>query len=408
MALALGARVHQAVESCAGDLWDLSQFLWANPETSMKEATAHEKLCEFLERRGFKVTRRYGLDTAFKAEFTSPGGFGGPTISFICEYDALPEIGHACGHNLVAECAVGAAIAVKETMKEFKNIHGKIVVLGTPGQENFGGKEILLQKGAFKDTDAALLAHPATLDSVKLPLAAGQQITGQFQCSPRFKCPWEAASALDAAVGSYVNMALLRQQVKPPSRIMGAQLESGRNVIVMPETSRVVYHVRAPTVPELAALMKRVEACLEAAAEATDCSLVQEKSIVYKDFVHNNALIAIYAKHARDMGVTFSDPDDALVVPFGASSDAGNASQALPFLHATFAIPSAGNNHTRSFASAAGSREAQACARKAIKMLALTALDLYTNPKLLASVKQEFQDWKAKHNAQVQQGQQRQ
>lgn len=301
MALALGARVHQAVESCAGDLWDLSQFLWVNPETSMKEATAHTKLCDFLERKGFKITRRYVLDTAFKAEFTSPGGFDGPTITFICEYDALPEIGHACGHNLVAECAVGAAIAVKETMKEFKNIHGKVVVLGTPGQENFGGKEILLQKGAFKEMDVALRAHPATLDSVKLPLAASQQITVQFQCSPRYKCPWEAASALDAAVASYVNIALLRQQVKPPSKITGVQLESGRNVIVMPETSRVVYHVHAPTVADLAELMRRVEACLEAAAESTDCSLVQEKSILYKDFVHNNALNAIYAKHARDM-----------------------------------------------------------------------------------------------------------
>ncbi|XP_075723463.1 peptidase M20 domain-containing protein 2-like isoform X1 [Rhipicephalus microplus] len=396
MALALGARVHQAVESSAGDLWDLSQFLWANPETSMKEATAHMKLCDFLERKGFKVTRRYVLDTAFKAEFTSPGGFDGPTITFICEYDALPEIGHACGHNLVAECAVGAAIAVKETMKEFKNIHGKVVVLGTPGQENFGGKEILLQKGAFKEMDIALRAHPATLDSVKLPLAASQQITVQFQCSPRYKCPWEAASALDAAVASYVNIALLRQQVKPPSKITGVQLESGRNVIVMPETSRVVYHVRAPTVADLAELMRRVEACLEAAAESTDCSLVQEKSILYKDFVHNNALNAIYAKHARDMGVTFSDPDNSLVASLGAFSDAGNASQALPVLNATFSIPSAGVNHTRSFASAAGSHEAQKCARRATKLLALTALDLYTDPKLLASVKQEFQDWKAK------------
>nr|XP_037275458.1 peptidase M20 domain-containing protein 2-like [Rhipicephalus microplus] len=164
----------------------------------------------------------------------------------------------------------------------------------------------------------------------------------------------------------------------------------------MPETSRVVYHVRAPTVADLAELMRRVEACLEAAAESTDCSLVQEKSILYKDFVHNNALNAIYAKHAGDMGVTFSDPDNSLVVPLGAFSDAGNASQALPVLNATFSIPSAGVNHTRSFASAAGSLEAQTCARRATKLLALTALDLYTDPKLLASVKQEFQDWKAK------------
>lgn len=395
MALSLPARVHQIVEGYAGELWDLGQFLWANPETSMKEATAHEKLCDFLERRGFKVARRYVIDTAFKAEFTSPGGPNGPTIAFFCEYDALPEIGHACGHNLVAECAVGAAMAIKELMKELKNVQGKVVVMGTPGQEKFGGKEILLQKGAFEDMDAALLAHPAILDCVRLPLAASQQITVQFQCRARFKSPWDAASALDAAAASYVNMALLRQKLKAPSRITGVLLESGRNDIVMPETSRVVYHVRAPSVSELAELMKRVEACIEAAAEATDCSMVLEKSMVYKNFVHNNALNAAYTKHAVDMGVTFSDADDALVVPSGASSDAGNASHSLPCLHSMFAIASAGINHTRSFASAAGSLEAQAPARKAMTLLALTALDLYTDPKLMASVKQEFQEWKA-------------
>lgn len=398
MALALDATVHQAVETSAGDLWDLSQFLWANPETSLKEATAHEKLCDFLERKGFKVRRRYLMDTAFRAEFAAPGGLDGPTITFLCEYDALPEIGHACGHNLVAECAVGAAIAVKEVMKEFKNIHGKVVVLGTPGQESYGGKEVLLQKGAFKEMDAALMAHPAVFDCIKLPLAARQQITVQFQCSPRFRSPWEVSSALDAAVASYVNLALLRQQVKPPSRIMGVMLECGRNDIVMPETSRVVYHVRAPTVPELAVLMTRVEACFEAAAQATDCSLVQEKSIVYKNFVHNSVFDATYAKHARDMGVTFVDGESTLLVPSGAASDVGNASQVLPCLYATFAIASAGTNHTRSFAAAAGSREAQTSVRKAVKMLALTALDLYTDPKLLARIKQEFEDWKAKQH----------
>ncbi|KAH6925755.1 hypothetical protein HPB50_009715 [Hyalomma asiaticum] len=379
MALTPPTRVHQIVEGYAGELWDLGQFLWANPETSMKEATAHEKLCDFLERKGFKVTRRYVIDTAFKAEFSSPGGPNGPTIAFFCEYDALPEIGHACGHNLVAECAVGAAMAIKELMKELKNVQGKVVVMGTPGQEKFGGKEILLQNGAFEDMDAALLAHPAILDCVRLPLAASQQVR------TRRTQPYIIAASVAkfcGFTGRHKNFA-------------GVLLESGRNDIVMPETSRVVYHVRAPNVSELAVLIKRVEACIEAAAEATDCSMVLEKSMVYKNFVHNNALNAAYTKHAVDMGVTFTDPDDTLVVPSGASSDAGNASHSLPCLHSMFAIASAGINHTRSFASAAGSLEAQAPARKAMMLLALTALDLYTDPKLMASVKQEFREWKA-------------
>lgn len=403
MAVALDAVVHQAVESSAGDLWELGQFLWGNPEISMEEATAHDRLSEFLERKGFKVTRRYLLDTAFRAEFCAPGGIDGPTIAFLAEYDALPEIGHACGHNLVSECALGAAVAVKEVMQKFKNIRGKILVLGTPGQENFGGKEVLLQKNAFKDTDAVLLAHPAVFNCANTPLAARQKITVQFQSSAHCAdSPWETASALDAAVTSYVNLALFRQQVKPASRILGMLLESSRNDTAVPETSRLMYQVSAPTMGELAVLMGRVEACFEAAAQATGCSLVQEKGIVYKEFVHNKAFIDAYSKHARDMGVLFGEADEGLVTPAASSSDSGNVSQALPCLQASFAIASAGANHSRTFAAAAGSREAQTPTRRAAKILALTSLDLYTDPKLLARVKQEFQEWKNRQQQQQQ------
>ncbi|XP_077522856.1 xaa-Arg dipeptidase-like [Amblyomma americanum] len=396
MAVALNAVVHQAVESSAGELWELGQFLWGNPETSMKEATAHDKLSEFLERKGFQVTRRYLLDTAFRAEFCAPGGIDGPTIAFLAEYDALPEIGHACGHNLVSECALGAAVAVREVMKEFKNIRGKILVLGTPGQEKFGGKEVLRQKNAFKEIDAVLLAHPAVFNCANPPLSARQEITVQFQSSvPFVDSPWEASSALDAAVTSYVNLALLRQQIKPASRILGMLLASGGNNVTVPETSQLMYQLRAPTAGDLAVLMGRVEACFEAAAQATDCCLVQEKGIVYKEFVHNNAFVAAYSKHAREMGVLFGDADEALVVSAASSSDSGNVSQALPCLQAAFAIASAGANHSKTFAAAAGSREAQAPTRRAAKILALTALDLYTDPKLLGRVKQEFHDWKS-------------
>ncbi|KAK8777675.1 hypothetical protein V5799_028977 [Amblyomma americanum] len=294
MAVALNAVVHQAVESSAGELWELGQFLWGNPETSMKEATAHDKLSEFLERKGFQVTRRYLLDTAFRAEFCAPGGIDGPTIAFLAEYDALPEIGHACGHNLVSECALGAAVAIREVMKEFKNIRGKILVLGTPGQEKFGGKEVLRQKNAFKEIDAVLLAHPAVFNCANPPLSARQE--HRVRAKAGWCCPLPFS--------------------KPFLRVHPA-------------------------------------------------------------------------------GVLFGDADEALVVSAASSSDSGNVSQALPCLQAAFAIASAGANHSKTFAAAAGSREAQAPTRRAAKILALTALDLYTDPKLLGRVKQEFHDWKS-------------
>lgn len=388
--------VNRVVESSAEDLYNLSRFLCENPELALQEVKAHDKICDFLEHRGFAVNRQHLLETAFRAEFDAPGGSDGPTVAFMAEYDALPEIGHGCGHNLISESSVGAALAVMEAMKSDPAIRGKLVVMGTPAEENHGGKEMLLRKGAFRDVDVAMMAHPVDQDSLRIAVCAAQQISVYFKGKGTHAaaCPWDGVNALDAAVAAYVNVSLLRQQIKPTSRIHGIIVEAGTYPNIIPENSKLVYHIRGETAQDLDDLIPRVEACFAAAAQASGCTMHTEKELQYKDLVHNVALTKTYRRHGHALGVKFTDDDMSFLEPCGASTDAGNVSHELPTMHPVFAIQTKGKNHTLGFAEAANAREAQAPTLRVAKMLALTALDLFTNPGLLMEVKREFQEWK--------------
>ncbi|XP_065291313.1 uncharacterized protein [Dermacentor albipictus] len=173
MAADFSSLVRNVLEAKANELWDVSKFLWANPETALRETKAHDRLCEFLERQGFNVSRRHYMDTAFRAEYSAPGGTDGPTVALMAEYDALPDIGHGCGHNLVSQSVLGAAVAVKEVMNKVTNLSGKLTVTYT-------GKA----------------AHAAV-------------------------SPWDGVNAADAAVSAYFSLAMLRHRIKDTSRILG-------------------------------------------------------------------------------------------------------------------------------------------------------------------------------------------
>ncbi|XP_077536646.1 xaa-Arg dipeptidase-like [Haemaphysalis longicornis] len=392
----LAPLVNRVVEGSAGDLYKLSQFLCENPELALQEFKAHDRLCEFLEHRGFAVKRQHLLETAFRAEFLAPGGSNGPTVVFMVEYDALPEIGHGCGHNLISVSSVGAALAVMEAMKSYPAIRGKLVVLGTPAEENHGGKEMLLRKGAFSDVDVAMMAHPVDQDSLRIAVCAAQQITVHFKGKGTHAaaCPWDGVNALDAAVAAYVNVSLLRQQIKPTCRIHGIIVEAGTYPNIIPETSKLVYHIRGETAKDLDDLVPRVEACFAAAAQASGCTMRTEKGQQYKELIHNVALTKTFRKHGHALGVKFTDDDMSFLEPCGASTDAGNVSHELPTMHPVFAIETKCKNHTLGFAESANAPEAQAPTLRVAKMLALTALDLFTNPELLSEVKREFEEWK--------------
>lgn len=388
--------INKVIEGRSVELWTLAKYLWDRPELALKEEAAHAKLTEFLEHHDFKVQRKYLLPTAFKAVFEAPGGTEGPTVAFLCEYDALPEIGHACGHNLIAECAVAAALAVSQVMKECRNLRGKLVVLGTPGEENCGGKQMLIDKGAFKDIDIALMSHPFPYEALRVAFTARQQVTVRYhgKTAHAAESPYKGVNALDAAVASYMNVALLRQQIKPTCRIHGVILKAGTYPNVIPESSELSYHIRGENVHELDDLVGRVEGCFKAAAMSTGCTMDLEWGVRYKNLVHNQALTKVYRKHGLALGTKFKDADMTHVVPTGAATDAGNVSHVIPTLHTVYKLETESRNHTRGFADAAGDLEAQGPTRRVAKMLALTAIDLFSNQSLVLDVQTEFDHWR--------------
>ncbi|KAG0422422.1 hypothetical protein HPB47_001747 [Ixodes persulcatus] len=249
----------------ADALNELGQYLWENPELAFKEKKAHDYITKYLESEGFSVTRNYLLDTAFRAEYGAREGKdvsrgeredsmarrlaiacqarnsrsaglmtddGGPLVIIMCEYDALPEIGHACGHNLIAECAVATGIAMKKALESDSSLSGKVVVLGTPGEEGGQGKFYLLRDGAFDGADVALMAHPFTKNISNPVTSALAQLLVTYEGKPAHAggAPWDGINALDAAVGAYVNVSMLRQQMKPDYRAT-VGIENLREVI---------------------------------------------------------------------------------------------------------------------------------------------------------------------------------
>ncbi|KAL1444169.1 hypothetical protein MTO96_045643 [Rhipicephalus appendiculatus] len=243
--------VNKVVQDHSEELWELSRFLFESPELALEEVKAHDKLCEFLEHKGFSVQREYCLETAFRAEFDSPAGSDGPCVALLCEYDALPEIGHGCGHNLIAEAS--------------------LVVLGTPGEEGKAGKQLLIDQGALEGIDVAIMSHPSPADIVTPLFSASQAFEVRFKGKAAHAAayPWEGVNALDAAIASFVNIGLLRQQCKPSSWIH----EGGRYPNVIPEETELQFFVRSDSNAELLLLRDRVEACFKGAAEATGCTV---------------------------------------------------------------------------------------------------------------------------------------
>lgn len=385
--------VSNIVNDKADCLNELSLYIWNNPETALKEFNSHERITDFLESEGFSVQRNYILPTAFRAEF---GGHG-PVIVFMCEYDALPDIGHACGHNLIAECAVAAGIAVKQVLQSNGSLPGKVVVLGTPAEEAKHGKVHLLRGGAFDDVALALMAHPtpyndATPSSNAL-LKLGVEYRGKS--SHAGGRPWEGVNALDAAVSAYVNVGLLRQRMKPDWRISGVITDGGKVPNVIPARTTMEFIVRALKSEELKSLQKQLESCLRSAAEASGCSVeIKEGSCMIDSLLQNGIIGNIFKGYAERFGLDYSDPNTGCLT--GVSTDAGNVSQVVPTLHPTYQLgDGTAANHTSEFANAAVTPEAFDVTLKVAKALALTALEALSSPDTLNNIRREFDAKKA-------------
>lgn len=282
--------VQTALEKYDSELKSINHQIWSNPELGYEEYKAHDHICtlfENLKSEGYEVRRSaYGLETALEVSYTH--GTGGRVVAFNAEYDALPGIGHACGHNLIATSSIAAFIATCEALKaRYPDGPGYTVrLLGTPAEESGGGKVRLLENGAYKDVDACLMVHPMPMapdDPELLSVAtvlpggflANDKVTVTFTGKPAHAAaaPWEGVNALDAVVAAYVNISLLRQQILPSQRIHGVISHGGDRPNVIPMSASVDYYIRSPSLKTLKPLTEKVIKCFEAAATATGCKV---------------------------------------------------------------------------------------------------------------------------------------
>lgn len=379
--------VAEAIDSISSDLFKLNRSIHQQPELGFEEHFAHDTLTAYMAEAGFQVTSRaFGLSTAWMATFEH--GQNGPTIGINSEMDALPELGHACGHNLIAVAGVGTAIALSKVLKEH-GINGKIVLLGTPAEEGGGGKIIMLDAGAYDGMDICLMAHPTPTNSFSPMFARAQ---GEFQYSGRSAhaalSPENGLNALDACVTAYNSISLFRQQCSSSVRIHLNIVTHRHPINVIPASATLYASCRSTDMAEFERVMQRIQLCARAAASATGCYVKDSWDTPYQTLVNNVPLANEYAlymgKHQNEQ-VPWSD------IPT-ASTDFGNVSHKLPCIHPTYEIPTNkdSQNHTHGFTKSAGTMEAHIATVKAMKGLAVVGCRVLTDPIFLESVKQAF------------------
>ncbi len=374
--------VTERIEQRRADLIDTSHQIWANPELCFEEHFAHDLLSGVLESSGFAVERRaYGLDTAFVGRFGDPSATG-PTIAMLCEYDALPEVGHACGHNIIAAAGLGAALGAAAVVDA---LGGRLVVMGTPAEEGGGGKIAMMNAGAFDGIDAAFMVHPADADLDSFWAIAIHELHVQYtgKAAHAAAAPEQGRNALDAAVLGYMNVAALRQHIGRSERIHGIITHGGDKPNVVPHRSAMQWYVRSATAESLAALKPRVLAALEAGALATGCEMTAEwKNYPYDDLLTNGPLDGLYAANAASLGRVVEARETR--PSFMGSTDMGNVSHLVPSIHPMIkAAPDGVAIHTAEFATHAGGALGDAAVIDGALAMAHTAVDLWAEPERL-------------------------
>ncbi|GAA96814.1 uncharacterized protein L969DRAFT_54557 [Mixia osmundae IAM 14324] len=390
--------IEKIIESHSSALQKLSMDMWNNPETAYKEFKTRDLFVKFLKKqKGWQVTANcYDITPAYEAVFThKPTSSIGQTrvVGFNSEMDALPGVGQACGHNLIAIAGVAAALATAQSLVKF-DLPGQVRLLGTPAEEDIGGKIDLLKAGAYKSMDACLMVHPGPIDGMlpMLAIAEGSiEYTGAG--SHAAGAPWEGVNALDACVIAYTSLSALRQQIKPSQRIHCILKGSEDFVLnIIPAKARLVFAARSETRAELEILKKRVVQCLEAAALASGCSTNNSLvwSMDYDELRNSPPLAKEYIRYMRERQ-DFNFPDEG---PTLGSTDFGNISYALPALHPIYSIPiePGQGNHTPGFTRAAATPEAHAKTLRAAKGIAASGWRVLTDHAFSKEVKEAFEE----------------
>uniref|UniRef100_A0A8C4RQV4 Peptidase M20 domain-containing protein 2 n=1 Tax=Erpetoichthys calabaricus TaxID=27687 RepID=A0A8C4RQV4_ERPCA len=386
------------IEAARESLGELSTAIWSCPELAFQETQAHDTLVRFftVKQKGWVVQSHYKLETAFRATWGPVGGKENDrpiNVGFLCEYDALPDIGHACGHNLIAEVGAAAALGLRGALESLETLPVRVTVLGTPAEEDGGGKIDLIEAGAFENMDVVFMAHPSQEDAAYLPDMAEHDVTVKYygKASHAAAYPWEGINALDAAVLAYNNLSLLRQQLKPDWRLHGVIRHGGVKPNIVPSFSQLEFYLRTPMYKDLSVLREKAECCFKAAAIATGCRIELEYGRhEYQNVLPNKILEQLYEGNGKSLGVQFTTDETVLNTPSG-STDFGNVSYVVPGIHTYFYIGTEALNHTEEYTEATGSEKAQFYTLRTAKTLVMTALDVIFNPDIFQQVKENYE-----------------
>ncbi|MBI5815787.1 MAG: M20 family metallopeptidase [Nitrospinae bacterium] len=380
-------KIMAAADSFAQDALRMNRAIFDRPELCFEEAFAAGQVCDYLSGKGFSVKRGVaGLKTAFAASHKGKGR--GPVVAILAEYDALPGIGHACGHSMIAAAACVAAAALTKAAPDHP---GALMVIGTPAEEGGGGKIRMIEKGVFRNVDAAIMVHPSNKTRVIARMYAITDLLFEFtgKAAHAAAFPEKGINALDAGVLFYNAVSAMRQQLKGEARIHGIFTHGGDAPNIIPERVEMRFYIRTLDREYFRELKAKVMECARGAARAAGCKVsVKSHGHSYEPFYPSYPIGAAFRKNMETAGIAdegFSETEEI------GSSDIGNLSQVVPTLHPEYAVGAREDiNHSRNFLSAVISQKGTDAMMKMTKAMAMTVYDLLADARLMAEVKREF------------------
>lgn len=387
----IAAEMKVETEELRSELLDLSHSIHDNPELRFEEFQASAHLTKYLQQMGFSVSTGIAdMPTAFRAE--KQFGDGGPTIGVFCEYDALPDIGHACGHNIIAAAGAGAGVAACNWLQKKGSHNGKVVVIGSPGEEGGGGKVYLINSGELNEFDAMVMVHPSGYNAVDRPNLGRISLEFTFTGKPSHAAaaPEVGINALDGATLMLVAVGLLRQQLLPDSRVHAIIADGGQSVNIIPERAKVKLFIRsADEIYLRERMLKAVTDCANGAALATGSSVeIEEVAPAYQPIVTNPILSKITHEAFEAIGRKI-DPLPSKPTSAG-STDMGNVSRVVPAVHGYISVVPGLAIHTHDFEQAAGSEAGESAAIDGATVLATVIASLITHQELVKDAKTAF------------------
>ncbi|TCZ80976.1 M20 family peptidase [Paenibacillus albiflavus] len=379
--------IHATIDSHTARFKEISRFIGDNPELGHEEVLASKRLTEELEYHGFVVERAIlDIPTSFLATYQSAKP--GPTIAFMAEYDALPELGHACGHHLICMMSIGAAVGLKSVIDE---IGGTIRIYGTPAEETKGAKVPMAAAGLFNDVDAAMMAHPYYTYEQSGESLAMDAIQFEYSGKPAHAAasPYEGINALDAVIQLFNSINALRQQLKSHARIHGIITEGGKAANIIPDYAVAQFYVRSGSRAYTDEVVRKVLDCAKGAALQTGCTLqTSNYEYSYDELLTNRTLSDTFNRNLYEAGIR---PEDIQSGKDHGSLDLGNVSIHCPTIHPYMKVIDAKHLlHTKEFRDLAMEEQALDAMIFTAKMLASTAYDVITDPDLLQAIKDEF------------------